>query len=91
MQLLRINAERFHQTGSGFRIRRRAVHVLRAAIGEQDYSLGLQNLQTPLTTVLPPFTYYGIAPSVNFPLDLFGGTKRSIERIALWRAAVAVC
>ena len=53
---------------------------LGSAIGEQDYSLGLQNLQTPLTTVLPPFTYYAIQPTASFPLDIFGGNKRTVER-----------
>jgi NodT family efflux transporter outer membrane factor (OMF) lipoprotein len=53
---------------------------LGAAIGEQNYSLGLQNLQTPLTTVLPPFTYYALQPTASFPLDLFGGNKRALER-----------
>ena len=53
---------------------------LGAAIGEQDYSLGLQNLQTPLTTVLPAFTYYAVQPTTFFPLDIFGGNKRAVER-----------
>jgi len=53
---------------------------LGAAIGEQDYSLGLQNLQTPLTTVLPPFTYYAVQPTASFPLDIFGGNRRAVER-----------
>jgi len=53
---------------------------LGAAIGEQDYSLGLQNLQTPLTTVLPPFTYYAVQPTASFPVDIFGGNKRAVER-----------
>jgi NodT family efflux transporter outer membrane factor (OMF) lipoprotein len=52
---------------------------LGAAIGEQNYSTGLR---TPLSVTLPPFTYYAVAPTVAFPLDLFGGTKRNVERDA---------
>ena len=52
---------------------------LGAAIGEQNYSVGLR---TPLTVTLPAFTYYAVQPTVSFPLDLFGGTKRSVERDA---------
>jgi len=52
---------------------------LGAAIGEQNYSVGLH---TPLTVTLPNFTYYAVQPSVSFPLDLFGGLKRTVERQA---------
>jgi NodT family efflux transporter outer membrane factor (OMF) lipoprotein len=52
---------------------------LSAAIGEQNYSVGLR---TPLTVTLPAFTYYAVQPSVSFPLDLFGGLKRGVERQA---------
>ncbi len=52
---------------------------LGAAIGEQNYSVGLR---TPLTVTLPEFTYYAVQPSVAFPLDLFGGLKRNAERQA---------
>ena len=50
---------------------------LGAAVGEQNYSVGLR---TPLSVTLPNFTYYAIAPTVSFPLDLFGGGKRGVER-----------
>ncbi len=52
---------------------------LGAAVGEQNYSVGLR---TPLSVTLPPFTYYGVAPSLTLPLDLFGGTRRTVERSA---------
>ncbi|HWY63348.1 MAG TPA: efflux transporter outer membrane subunit [Rhizomicrobium sp.] len=52
---------------------------LGAAIGEQNYSVGLR---TPLSVTLPNFTYYAVAPTVSYPLDLFGGAKRSVERDA---------
>ena len=53
---------------------------LNTAIGEQNYSLGQQNLATPLNIMLPPFTYYGVQPTASFPLDLFGGNRRALER-----------
>jgi NodT family efflux transporter outer membrane factor (OMF) lipoprotein len=52
---------------------------LGGAIGEQNYSVGLR---TPLSVTLPAFTYYAIQPSVSYPLDLFGGAKRNVEREA---------
>jgi NodT family efflux transporter outer membrane factor (OMF) lipoprotein len=52
---------------------------LGAAIGEQNYSVGLR---TPLSVTLPNFTYYAAAPTVMFPLDIFGGGRRSVEREA---------
>jgi NodT family efflux transporter outer membrane factor (OMF) lipoprotein len=52
---------------------------LGAAIGEQNYSVGLR---TPLSVTLPNFTYYTVAPSVSFPVDLFGGARRGVERNA---------
>jgi NodT family efflux transporter outer membrane factor (OMF) lipoprotein len=53
---------------------------LAGEIGEQDYTLGLQNEQSPLTSVLPPFTFYAVQPTASFPLDIFGGTRRAVER-----------
>ncbi len=50
---------------------------LGASVGEQNYSVGSR---TPLNVSLPDFTYYALTPSVSFPLDLFGGTRRTIER-----------
>jgi NodT family efflux transporter outer membrane factor (OMF) lipoprotein len=53
--------------------------ALGAAIGGQNYSVGLR---TPLTVTLPAFAYYAVQPTVSFPLDLFGGGKRGVERDA---------
>jgi len=53
---------------------------LAGEIGGQDYSLGLQNEDSPYTSVLPPFTFYAVQPTAAFPLDIFGGNKRAIER-----------
>jgi NodT family efflux transporter outer membrane factor (OMF) lipoprotein len=55
---------------------------LGAQVGGQDYSLGLQNLQTPLTSTIPAFAYYAVQPTVAFPLDIFGGAKRGVEQSA---------
>jgi NodT family efflux transporter outer membrane factor (OMF) lipoprotein len=33
---------------------------------------------------LPSFTYYSIGPSVDFPLDLFGGERRTVEEKAAY-------
>ena len=30
--------------------------------------------------MLPPFTYYALQPTASFPLDLWGGAKRGVER-----------
>jgi len=53
---------------------------LAGEIGEQDYTLGLVNEQSPLTSTLPPFTFYAAQPTASFPLDIFGGNKRAVER-----------
>lgn len=33
----------------------------------------------PLNFAIPPFTAYTVGPSVTFPLDLFGGERRTVE------------
>jgi NodT family efflux transporter outer membrane factor (OMF) lipoprotein len=33
----------------------------------------------PLNFQIPPFAYYTVGPTVTFPLDLFGGRKRTVE------------
>ena len=38
--------------------------------------------RSPLNVTLPPFEYYAAGPSASFPLDLFGGGKRTAERAA---------
>jgi NodT family efflux transporter outer membrane factor (OMF) lipoprotein len=45
-------------------------------IGRQKYG---KSLFGPLDFVIPPFTYYTVGPSINAPLDLFGGNKRALE------------
>jgi NodT family efflux transporter outer membrane factor (OMF) lipoprotein len=55
---------------------------LGATAGRQKYGASLFG---PLDFTIPPFTYYVVGPSVSFPLDLFGGQRRTIEQ----QAAVA--
>jgi NodT family efflux transporter outer membrane factor (OMF) lipoprotein len=38
----------------------------------------------PLNFSIPPFTAYTIGPAVTFPLDIFGGTRRSVEEKAAY-------
>jgi NodT family efflux transporter outer membrane factor (OMF) lipoprotein len=45
-------------------------------VGRQKYG---KSLFGPLDFVIPPFTYYTVGPSINAPLDLFGGNKRALE------------
>lgn len=52
---------------------------LAGAVGTQNYSI---NQNTPLNVTLPPFQYYAAGPALGFPLDLFGGGRRSAERAA---------
>jgi NodT family efflux transporter outer membrane factor (OMF) lipoprotein len=49
---------------------------LDAAAGRQKYG---KSLFGPLDIGIPPFTYYTVGPSVTFPLDLFGGGRRTVE------------
>jgi NodT family efflux transporter outer membrane factor (OMF) lipoprotein len=44
--------------------------------GRQKYGAALFG---PLDIGIPPFTYYTAGPSVSFPLDLFGGERRTVE------------
>jgi NodT family efflux transporter outer membrane factor (OMF) lipoprotein len=44
--------------------------------GRQKYG---KSLFGPLNISIPPFTYYTVGPSVDFPLDLFGGERRTVE------------
>lgn len=47
-----------------------------ATAGRQKYG---KELFGPADISIPPFTYYGVGPSVDFPLDLFGGQRRTVE------------
>jgi NodT family efflux transporter outer membrane factor (OMF) lipoprotein len=49
---------------------------LGGAAGYQKYG---KSLFGPLNVSIPPFSYYTIGPSVDFPLDLFGGGRRTVE------------
>jgi NodT family efflux transporter outer membrane factor (OMF) lipoprotein len=50
-------------------------------VGRQKYG---KSLFGPLDFVIPPFTYYTVGPSLNAPLDLFGGNKRALEEAAAY-------
>jgi NodT family efflux transporter outer membrane factor (OMF) lipoprotein len=49
---------------------------LGATAGRQKYG---KSLFGPLDIAIPPFTYYSVGPTVSFPLDLFGGQRRTVE------------
>jgi len=49
---------------------------LGATAGRQKYG---KSLFGPLNIGIPPFTYYTVGPAVTFPLDLFGGQRRTVE------------
>ena len=49
---------------------------LGATAGYQKYG---RSLFGPLNFSIPPFAYYTVGPTVTFPLDLFGGEKRTVE------------
>lgn len=51
--------------------------ALVAGIGRQKYGAALFG---PIDMTIPAFTYYQIGPGVNFTLDVFGGTRRTIEK-----------
>jgi NodT family efflux transporter outer membrane factor (OMF) lipoprotein len=55
---------------------------LGATAGRQKYGAALFGAAN---FTIPPFTYYSVGPSVSFPLDLFGGQKRTIEEKAAYR------
>jgi NodT family efflux transporter outer membrane factor (OMF) lipoprotein len=50
--------------------------ALGATAGYQKYGRALFG---PLNFNIPPFVYYTVGPTVSFPLDLFGGQKRTVE------------
>lgn len=50
--------------------------------GRQKYGVALFG---PANFKIPAFTYYSIGPSVSFPLDLFGGQRRTVEEKAAYR------
>lgn len=50
---------------------------LGAAAGYQKYGHALFG---PVNFQIPPFAYYTVGPTVSFPLDLFGGEKRTVEQ-----------
>src|ERR1700730_14992594 len=54
---------------------------LGATVGRQKYGAALFG---PADFTIPPFTYYTVGPSVSFPLDLFGGQKRTVEEKAAY-------
>ena len=45
--------------------------------GYQKYGKALFG---PLNFNIPPFGYYSLGPTVTFPLDIFGGQKRTVEQ-----------
>jgi NodT family efflux transporter outer membrane factor (OMF) lipoprotein len=49
---------------------------LGASAGYQKYG---RSLFGPLNFSIPPFAYYTLGPTASFPLDLFGGERRSVE------------
>jgi NodT family efflux transporter outer membrane factor (OMF) lipoprotein len=49
---------------------------LGATAGRQKYG---KDLFGPADISIPPFTYYGVGPNVVFPLDIFGGGRRTVE------------
>jgi NodT family efflux transporter outer membrane factor (OMF) lipoprotein len=55
---------------------------LGATVGRQKYGAALFG---PANFNIPPFSYYSVGPSVSFPLDLFGGQKRTVEEKAAYR------
>ena len=54
---------------------------LGATAGRQKYGASLFG---SADFTIPPFTYYTVGPSVSFPLDLFGGQKRTVEGVAAY-------
>ena len=48
-----------------------------ASTGRQQYGAALFG---PSNFFIPPFTYYEVGPSLTWLLDIFGGTRHSIER-----------
>jgi NodT family efflux transporter outer membrane factor (OMF) lipoprotein len=54
---------------------------LGTTVGRQKYGAALFG---PLDFAIPPFTYYTVGPSINAPLDLFGGNRRMLEQRAAY-------
>jgi NodT family efflux transporter outer membrane factor (OMF) lipoprotein len=52
---------------------------LGATAGRQKYGVALFG---PADFTIPAFTYYSVGPTFSFPLDLFGGQKRTVEEQA---------
>ncbi len=50
---------------------------LDATAGNQKYGVALFG---PINFMIPPFTYYEVGPSLSWTPDLFGKTRRSVER-----------
>ena len=48
-------------------------------MGYQKYGAALFG---PADLTIPPFVYYTVGPTVSFPLDLFGGQRRTVEEKA---------
>ncbi len=47
--------------------------------GSTAYQKYGRSLFGPLNFTIPPFVAYVVGPTVSFPLDLFGGEKRTVE------------
>ncbi len=47
--------------------------------GSAAYQKYGRSLFGPLNFTIPPFVAYVVGPTVSFPLDLFGGEKRTVE------------
>lgn len=54
---------------------------LGTTVGRQKYGVALFG---PLDFAIPTFTSYSVGPSINAPLDLFGGNKRLLEERAAY-------
>lgn len=50
--------------------------ALGTTAGYQKYGKALFG---PLNFNIPPFAYYTLGPTITFPLDVFGGQKRTVE------------
>jgi len=50
---------------------------LNTAVGRQQYGPAMFG---PINLRIQPFSYYEIGPNANYTLDVFGGTRRTIEK-----------
>lgn len=57
--------------------------TLGVTAGRQKYGAALFG---PLNIRVPAFTYYTVGPSASFPLDLFGGARRTVEAQTAYKA-----